>query len=196
MASFTSHVPAGKSASVRIIDSTSKIANFSPDVLMGPPIPGLDLLPDLCTWSFLVENVDGRRILFDLGIPVDWQDMAPAVSDRLKSKEWKISVEEPTINILNKHDIKPDSIEAIVWSHWHWDVRFSPYPSPLHQASDPSISSFPVSACSFRVILNSSIGHLLGVRGEPPEKTHLIPSTANLLYSTSAIHLTSHHQLP
>jgi len=44
---------------------------------MGPPVPGFDLLPETGTWSFLLEHDSGRNLLFDLGIPTDWRDLAP-----------------------------------------------------------------------------------------------------------------------
>jgi len=77
MSSFTSKVPSGKTISVRIIDSTSSINKLPVKALMGPPVPGFDLLPETGTWSFLIEHDSGRKLLFDLGIPTDWRDMAP-----------------------------------------------------------------------------------------------------------------------
>jgi len=69
----------------------------------------------------LIEHESGRKLLFDLGVPTDWQDMAPAVADRLKSSGWEISVEKPALQILKEQNVDAQSIEAIVWSHWHWD---------------------------------------------------------------------------
>lgn len=77
MSSFTSKVPSGKSISVRVMDSTSSINKLPVNALMGPAVPGFDLLPETGTWSFLLEHDSGRKLLFDLGIPTDWRDMAP-----------------------------------------------------------------------------------------------------------------------
>ena len=77
MPSFSSKVPSGKTISVRIIDSTSSINKLPVSALMGPPVPGFDLLPETGTWSFLLEHDSGRNLLFDLGIPTDWRDLAP-----------------------------------------------------------------------------------------------------------------------
>lgn len=119
--SFTQHVPSGKPVTTRIIDSTSKIAGLPMKALMKPGIEGLEMMPEAPTWSFLIEHESGRKLLFDLGIPTDWQDAAPAVSDRLKSMGWDISVQKPTVDILKEQGIDASAIEAIVWSHWHWD---------------------------------------------------------------------------
>lgn len=130
MASFTSQVPPGKSVTVRIIDSTSSINALPAKALMKPDIPGFDILPELPTWSFLIEHESGRKVLFDLGVPTDWEDMAPKVSDRLKKSGWEINVKKSTISILAEQNIKPESIEAIVWSHWHWDHIGNPNTFP------------------------------------------------------------------
>lgn len=82
---------------------------------MKPEMPGMDDMPDLPTWSFLIEHDSGRKILFDLGVPVDWEDLAPSVSNRLKTNGWGISVQKSTIELLKEGNIEPDQIEAIVW---------------------------------------------------------------------------------
>lgn len=121
MSSFTRQVPSGKAAIVRIIDSTSNIDNMSANYLMQPEMSGFDIMSSLPTWSFLIEHESGRKLLFDLGIPTDWREMAPNVSDSLKKKDWVITVDKPTVQILSEHNIDPTQIEAVVWSHWHWD---------------------------------------------------------------------------
>lgn len=112
---FTSSVPSGKATRVRIIDSTSRITNLPANVLMKPEMPGMKDMPELPTWSFLIEHDSGRKILFDLGVPVDWQELAPSVSNRLKTKGWGISVQKSTVELLKQGGIEPDDIEAIVW---------------------------------------------------------------------------------
>ena len=130
MSSFTSKVPSGKLISVRIIDSTSRIGKLPVGALMGPPITGFDIAPELGTWSFLIEHDSGRKLLFDLGVPTDWQDLAPQVADRLKKSGWEISVEKPTVQILKEQSIDPENIEAVIWSHWHWDHIGNPNTFP------------------------------------------------------------------
>ncbi|KAK5075253.1 hypothetical protein LTS08_001664 [Lithohypha guttulata] len=127
---FTDQVPSGEAVTVRVIDSTTRITNFPVKHLMGPDLTGFDVFPDLPTWSFLVEHRSGRKLLFDLGVPTDWRDLAPNVSNRLKSNGWDINVEKPTIDILREQNILPGDIEAIVWSHWHWDHIGNPNTFP------------------------------------------------------------------
>lgn len=115
MTDFTKQVPSGKVASVRIIDSTTSIKGLPAKYLMQPDLNGFDIMPELPTWSFLVENDSGRKVLFDLGVPADWPDMPPHLSDSLKSRGWDINVDKPTVAILKEQNIEADSIEAIFW---------------------------------------------------------------------------------
>lgn len=128
--SFTQQVPSGKAATVRVIDSTSKITGLPAKYLMSPDIKGFDDMPEIPTWSFLVEHESGRKLLFDLGIPTDWQDMAPNVADGLKKRGWGITVEKPTVELLKEQNILAGDIEGIVWSHWHWDHIGNPSTFP------------------------------------------------------------------
>lgn len=112
---FTSSVPPGKAAKVRIIDSTSRITDLPADVLMKPEMPGMKNMPALPTWSFLVEHDSGRKLLFDLGVPVDWRELAPSVAKRLTTNGWEISVQKPTVELLKDGGIESSEIEAIVW---------------------------------------------------------------------------------
>lgn len=127
---FTKQVPSGKATTVRIIDSTSRITGLPAKYLMGPELKGFDEMTALPTWSFLIEHESGRKLLFDLGIPTDWQDMAPNVADGLKKYGWGITVEKPTVDILKEENILPGDIEGIVWSHWHWDHLGNPSTFP------------------------------------------------------------------
>lgn len=82
---------------------------------MKPEMPGMNILPALPTWSFLVEHDSGRKLLFDLGIPVDWEDMAPSVVKRLKTNGWGVNVQKPSVDLLKEGGVEPTEIEAIVW---------------------------------------------------------------------------------
>lgn len=82
---------------------------------MKPEMPGMENMPELPTWSFLIEHHSGRKVLFDLGVPVDFEDLAPSVSKRLKKNGWAIKVEKPTVELLKQDGIEAKDIEAIVW---------------------------------------------------------------------------------
>lgn len=109
-------VPSGTTTvSVSLIDTTSRLKQFPIKVLMEPPMPGLDSL-DLPAWSFLVEHPSGRKLLFDIGVPYDWEnDLAPAVARRIKEHRWDVKVERKVVDILKDGGLEPQEIEAIIW---------------------------------------------------------------------------------
>ncbi|KAF2232483.1 Metallo-hydrolase/oxidoreductase [Viridothelium virens] len=106
--------------SVSIIDSTTWIEMpmypfFEPDV------PGKTQLT--CpAYSFLITNGSSKRkILFDLGVPKDWTNMAPKIVNMIQKAGWSVTVEKNVSDILIENDIPLTDVEAIVWSHHHWD---------------------------------------------------------------------------
>lgn len=111
--SFT--IPSGAPASVSIIDTTGRVAGCGIDSLLQPPMNGFSTLPTFPSLAFLIESQDGRNVLFDLGIPQDWRELPPIVSDELKSSGWVITVPQTTAEILEENKVAADSIESVVW---------------------------------------------------------------------------------
>ena len=109
------NVPSGAVANVKIIDTTSKIGKLPVEFLMEPPILGFQYMGELPSWSFLVESATGRKALFDLGIPKDWQNMAPVIVKLLNGWGWDVSVGMNTSEILEENGYKLDSINSIIW---------------------------------------------------------------------------------
>ncbi len=115
-------IPKGVSAKVQIIDSTSLIQG-PVGRFMTPEIPGHELM-HVPAFSFLVEQVSlGRKILFDLGCRKDWEKFSPAIQNILSEPGWKLEIEKSVSEILQENgvDAAAGAIEAIVWSHWHFD---------------------------------------------------------------------------
>ncbi|KAK5281584.1 hypothetical protein LTR40_004615 [Exophiala xenobiotica] len=110
-------VPKGAVARVRIIDSTTSIKGLPTDYLMTPPMPGMEVMPEIPTWSFLVESEKtGKKALFDLGVPPNWRDFSPVVVDGLVERGWEISGDKHVADILREESMDPSSINCIVWS--------------------------------------------------------------------------------
>lgn len=105
---------------VRIIDTTTQIDGIPLDAFIQPKIKGFDCL-SIPAFSFLIEHSSGRKVLFDLGVRKDHENMAPAIVDRIKWGGWKIVVQKGVREILEENGVNGKDIEAIVWSHWHWD---------------------------------------------------------------------------
>lgn len=111
------NVPDGSVATVRIIDSTTSVKKLPNKFLMTPPMPGMEFMPEINTWSFLVESDTGKKALFDLGVPPNWQDFSPVVTASLKERGWEISSQKHVEEILRDHHVDPASISSIVWRY-------------------------------------------------------------------------------
>ncbi|EXJ76460.1 uncharacterized protein A1O5_00968 [Cladophialophora psammophila CBS 110553] len=155
--STTNHllpVPHGATAKLWIIDTTGTIEGMPADHLVKPHLPTFDMFPRVPSWSFLIETtISGktRRVLFDLGIPQDVYSLPPIVSDRLKSKDWVINVPKTTAEVLLQHSnavgdagrpLQLEDIEAVIWSHWHWDHQgdIQHFPSTTDLVVGPGFS--------------------------------------------------------
>ena len=113
--------------------STSTLA-IPTAVFLQPPVPGLDALvgPVFC---FLIQHPSGRSVLFDLGTRKDWENLAPAVvNGMLKQPGFGVHVEKNVSEILEEGDVTLTEIEAIIWSHWHYDHIGDPSTFPAGTA--------------------------------------------------------------
>lgn len=106
--------------SVRIIDTTSHIQGILVSLFVSPQIEGHTYL-DCPAYSFLVEHPSGRKLLFDLGVRKDPENFAPVLRNRIKNGGWSVTVKKGVREQLEDHGVSGSDIEAIVWSHWHWD---------------------------------------------------------------------------
>lgn len=113
---------------VSIIDTTSHISGIPTSVFVQPQIKGYDYL-DCPAFSFLIEHPDGRRILFDLGVRKDWSNLAPRIVNRIKDNDWRVTIEKGVSEILLENDVKPESIEGIVWRYSSPILLFRPTPN-------------------------------------------------------------------
>ncbi|KAI9700856.1 MAG: hypothetical protein M1836_002226 [Candelina mexicana] len=120
--------PSTSTVSVRIIDSTARI-KLPTSLFVSPHIYGHDniLAP---SYAFLVEHPSGRKLLFDNGVRKDWQNYSPKIRKLIEESGWEVCVEKNVVDILRDNGIQPESIEGIVWSHYHWDHIGSPHLFP------------------------------------------------------------------
>ncbi|KAK5054474.1 hypothetical protein LTR84_001365 [Exophiala bonariae] len=115
------NAPPGAVAEVSIIDCTSRITGLPVSFLMEPPVYGMQYMPDIPTWSFLIESPTGKKALFDLGVPPNFLDLSPVNQEQLRNPAWEIRAEKHVADILRENQIEPASIDSIIWSHWHFD---------------------------------------------------------------------------
>ncbi|KAL8702956.1 MAG: hypothetical protein Q9201_003860 [Fulgogasparrea decipioides] len=106
---------------VHIIDSTSRISGIPTETFMEPKVKGYNNI-DCPAFSFLIEHPkSSERVLFDLGVRKDWENLSASISKRLKDRGWSVTVEKGVAAILKDNGVEPKSISAIIWSHFHWD---------------------------------------------------------------------------
>lgn len=116
---------------VRVIDSTSTIHYPAKHFFTEPISSHKDL--NCPAFVFLVTDASGKRhILFDLGVRKDWKTGLPAPFVKgLTSKGAYCEVEKDVADILDEQESneelpKSKDIEAIVWSHHHFDHTGNP----------------------------------------------------------------------
>lgn len=100
---------------VHIIDSTSRLQGIPTAIFMEPSIKGFEELR--CpAYSFLIEHPDdGRKLLFDLGVRKDWENLAPTIQKNISHWNAKVIVEKGVAEILEEGGVGPQEVEAIIW---------------------------------------------------------------------------------
>ncbi|KAM0279129.1 hypothetical protein ACHAO9_011853 [Fusarium lateritium] len=115
-------VPSGKAARVSIIDSTLRLSNMPLSHLMKPPMKGMEIMPVITTWSFLVESSSGKKALFDLGVPKNpMENFSPMWIKLLTEHSLGVEVSQNVADILKDNNVQPSEIDSVIWSHHHFD---------------------------------------------------------------------------
>ncbi|KAL2832584.1 beta-lactamase-like protein [Aspergillus cavernicola] len=113
-------IPPGDCITVKLINPV----NFGPSHLkrfMTPQVPGLETFARNPAFSFLLEHSSGRKLVFDLGIRKDYHNYAPKIANYIPTTGYNIEVTKNVADILEDSGIETKGIEAVIWSHWHWD---------------------------------------------------------------------------
>ncbi|KAJ7722302.1 beta-lactamase-like protein [Mycena maculata] len=116
------HIPSSKSTvDVKVIN----VANFTAPLagaVFQPVLPGHEVL-SIPMHAFLVEHgTSGKRLMFDLGMRSDPQNLAPSISSLFfKTGVYSAAPFKDITELLNEGGIPLDSIETVIWSHSHFD---------------------------------------------------------------------------
>ncbi len=109
------HIPPSNVAvKVFIIDTTTHISGLPSDSFVQPHIEGYDVL-DCPALAFLIEHPSGKRVLFDLGVRRDWENLSPRIQGLIKKGGWHVTVEKGVAEILIENAVPLESIDAIIW---------------------------------------------------------------------------------
>ncbi|KAF2100597.1 putative N-acyl homoserine lactonase AttM [Rhizodiscina lignyota] len=127
--SLAAQIPESESCvQICIIDTTTRIEGFPHSLILDPDIPGWET-PPISVYALLIEHASGRKLLYDLGLRKDWENLPPRISGMLH--QLSVTVEKDVPEILKEDGLEPGDIEAIIPSHWHFEHMGDPslYPS-------------------------------------------------------------------
>jgi len=125
--------PSTNTVTVSIIDTSMALSRITSAEFFGPPLPqhkymaGRTAEDAIPSFSFLIQHPHLKRnLLFDLGLRKDWQTACqPQLLAALKHLGWGCEVKTDVREILETHQnevgVGPEDIEAIIWSHFHFD---------------------------------------------------------------------------
>lgn len=100
---------------VSIINTTSFVRDIPVPVFLQPPYKGFNRT-DLPVYSFLISHPpSGRKVLMDLGVRKDWEDLAPSVVERIKEIGMNIDVQGNITDILRAGGVDPKEINSVIW---------------------------------------------------------------------------------
>ncbi|KIX04823.1 uncharacterized protein Z518_05694 [Rhinocladiella mackenziei CBS 650.93] len=103
------------------VDSTCDIYCTS-NLLLEPVAKGHEQL-NLPTFAFYIHNTRlNKRVLFDNGARKDWWNTPPATCQGIAGKgAVGLNVKHDIHDILVAGGVDPNLVNAVVWSHYHWD---------------------------------------------------------------------------
>ncbi|KAK2686832.1 hypothetical protein QWA68_014657 [Fusarium oxysporum] len=139
------NIPTSKeTVQVRVINQEIGLAfSMPPDTFFSPATPGFTDL-SMPIFAFVISHGD-HHIMFDAGIRRDWQSLSPAVVGMLTKMAAFPPIEQDVLDILESDTsglgIGLEDIEALIWSHHHFDHTGDPsrFPSSTKLVVGPEL---------------------------------------------------------
>ncbi|KAI1633719.1 hypothetical protein F4809DRAFT_574458 [Biscogniauxia mediterranea] len=118
MSSTVEIPPSTATVSVSIIN-TGWVRGIPCSKWFSPRFEGLDVF-NMCSYAFLVTHEDAatgrrRRVLFDMGIRKDWQNVVPTWQRIFRDHAVELKVEKDVSEILAGGGVNLNDIEAMIW---------------------------------------------------------------------------------
>ncbi|KAF2813780.1 putative N-acyl homoserine lactonase AttM, partial [Mytilinidion resinicola] len=129
---------------VSVIDTNTRIS-LPFGLFLTPVFKGKDRL-SAPSYSTLIEHPSGRKLLFDLGVRKDWENLAPFILAMNQQIGATIAAGKNVSDVLSENGINPSEIESVIWSHWHWDHigDITTFPSTTSLLVGPGLTSSPI----------------------------------------------------
>ncbi|KAF7527643.1 hypothetical protein PCG10_002607 [Penicillium crustosum] len=114
--------PPGSTVEVSVIDTTTYLTNIKGNIVVDPVYPGYEILK-IPSFSFLIHHPpSGSHVLFDLGLRKNWRThLSPHLLKEILAAPYDIHCTKDVADILAEHNISPDMIDTVIFSHHHWD---------------------------------------------------------------------------
>ncbi|EUC63998.1 N-acyl homoserine lactonase AttM [Rhizoctonia solani AG-3 Rhs1AP] len=121
------HIPHSENTvKLSIIDTTSRVKGPPTNAFFEPVIKGFEAM-DCPAYAFLIEHEQSNsKLVFDLGVSKYWRNGPPVIAKRALELGWDISAPKTVSEILTEHGVPLETINTVIWSHWHWDHTGDP----------------------------------------------------------------------
>lgn len=106
------------------------LLHLKPELFWQPKLEGFDGL-DAPVYCFLVSH-GNRHVVFDLGVRRDWENYAPRIVSLIKATTT-VTIGTDIASMLNDNSdlgVRADDVEAVIWSHSHFDHAGDPATFP------------------------------------------------------------------
>ncbi|KAK0466689.1 beta-lactamase-like protein [Armillaria novae-zelandiae] len=115
-----------------------------------PVLPGYEGMTPPIYAFFIEHKASGKRLMFDLGLRKDEENLAPAIQQVLelwKSNGFGMTAETDVFERLRGGGVDPASVNTVIWSHSHLDHTgdMSKFPSTTELVVGPGMDlrAFP-----------------------------------------------------
>ncbi|KAF1849263.1 Metallo-hydrolase/oxidoreductase [Cucurbitaria berberidis CBS 394.84] len=123
--------PSNSVVRLRAIDAETQMCVSSKGFIQ-PTLRGFEIL-NLTSITFLVEHPQlHKKVLFDCGARKDFENFSPRIKERLNLNVKGLRIEKDVHDIVQEAGVPLDELDAMIWSHWHWDHHGAPEKYPQH----------------------------------------------------------------